>query len=213
MGRLLLLDLLSNDLAVMDVSLVHVGLAIVSAFFVLAGYALIYEQPLQSSAELHAIAEQIESVLYEVDSYWFEQEKTSIFPQNDHSIFAEIGPDFIRLTSAESDYQQIVIPVPQRLWIASRNVSFNSSESCHQLVFNISGHFGTRNDPCVNDILVTTWFSSLWNYSQNRFYTDPILWNDGEAVIVEKCIIFKEIQLNGGMKSVPLIEFLIVRIG
>lgn len=206
------MDLLSSNHAVMDISIVHVGLAIVSAFFVLAGYTLIYEQPLHSSTEIRAIAEQIESLLYEVDSYWFEQEKTSIFPQNDHSIMAEIGPEFIRLTSVLSEHQQIVIPVPQQLWIATKNGSFNSSENCHQLLLNISGHSCTRFDPCVDENRVTAWFFSQWNHSQKRFHDTPLIWTKGEAMTFEKCIIFKEIQLNDIKKSVPLIEFVIIRI-
>ena len=185
--------------------------SIVSAFFVLAGYVIIFENPSQSTTEIRTVAEQIESLLYEVDGYWFEQKKTSLFPQCTLPLRAEISQEFIRVFSLDSSSQKVILPVPQTLWIVTQNSSWNSSNSCHQSLFENTSHFGTRSDPCMNETWVQEWFYTQWNQTQFRFHESPLIWAEKETLTFEKVIIFNVSSVDGEKKSIPLIEFVILR--
>jgi hypothetical protein len=197
-------------MALLDVSFLQIGLAIVSAFFVLAGYVIIYENPFQSRTEIRAVAEQIESLLYEVDGYWFEQTKTSMFPECTLPVSAEISQEFVRVSALDSSSKQLVFAVPQTLWIVTENSSWITSESFHRVLFENTGHFGTRSDPCTNKKQVIEWFFNQYNQSQSRFHETPFIWTKGETLTFEKVIIFQISMVNGKIKSVPLIEFVIL---
>jgi len=205
------LVLSSNDFALMDVSFVQVGLAIVSVFFVLVGYVVVYENPLQSSSELETVAEQIQSMISHVDAYWFEQQDSLLFPSCKSRLIAEFSSEFIRVKSLDSSQLQIVKSVPQILWISSENSTLSSTVDFHQELLILFGSTGTRDDPLLNETNVTKWFYSCYNESQYRFHRQPFIWTKGDFITLEKCIIFKKSNDTVSSKHTPLIEFLIIK--
>jgi hypothetical protein len=194
----------------MDVSFVQVGLAIVSVFFVLVGYTVIYENPLQSSSELNSVANQIESMISHTDAYWLEQQDSLLFPSCSSPLIAEISSEFIRVKSLDSSPFQIVLSVPQILWISSDNSTFSSSVDFHQELAEEFGPAGTREDPFSNEMNITKWFYFLFNKTQYQFYNHPFIWSRGEYVTLEKCIIFGTSSDLKGSEIIPYIEFLII---
>ena len=207
----MLLVLSCNDFAMMDVSFVQVGLAIVSVFFVILGYVLVYENPLQLSSEIEAVSVQIESMINHVDRYWFEQQDSFLFPSCKSRFIAQISSEFIRVKSLDSSQIQIVKSVPQILWISSENHTLSSSVDFHQEILHLFGSEGTRDDPLLNESNVTEWFYSRYNETQYHFHHHPFIWSKGEYITLEKCIIFKINNNTESSKQIPLIEFLIIK--
>ncbi|MDG6218111.1 MAG: hypothetical protein QCI00_01555 [Candidatus Thermoplasmatota archaeon] len=200
-----------DDTAIMDVSLLHISLAIVSSFLLIAGYLVVYDNPNQISLEVKTVASRIESVFYEVDSYWFEQEKTIMFPTSTIPITAYISNDYILVRSTNNNIKTI-IPVPQRLWIAEEPIiPWRNASSWHQEIFNRTGQYGTRLDPSTNETLIHDFIFEQWRKYQPQFHEEPFLWSKERMVTLEKCIIFKENVLEGETRVVPLVEFVIVR--
>ena len=198
-----------DDTAIMDVSLLQISLAIVSAFLLIAGYTIVYDNPNQNTLEIKTVASRIESVFYEVDSYWYEQEKTIMFPTSTIPITAYISNDYIVVGSMNNNIKTI-IPVPQRLWIAEEPIPWRNASSWHQELFNRTGQYGTRLDPSTNETLIHDFISEQWSMYQYQFHEEPFLWSKERIVTLEKCIIFKETIVEGETRVVPIVEFIIV---
>ncbi len=194
----------------MDLSFVQIGLAIVSAFFVLAGYVIIYENPMQSNSEIQTVASSIKSWCYEVDSYWIEQSSVHLFPENTLQLNAKISQDYIHISSSGSK-EKITIPVTQRLWIVSANTTLRSAEDWHEFMLTKTGHRGTNNDPIKNTNLADRFISSKWNQSQQHYYQRPLKWSHGEYISLEKCILFEERLIEDKIKSFAYVEFIIIK--
>lgn len=205
-----MLDLSRDEGGIMDVSLIHIGLALISAFFILIGYVVIYENPLQTQSELDCIADHIHSMITEVDRYWFEAKETWLFPSTDQHIKVEISPETIRVSMSGSSQYGKIIRLPFLLWIVSTECSWSSS-SCHQLLLHEFGAAGTRTDPLTNKTVVLAFLAEKWNQSQQQFHQLPLIWMKGEEMVFEKCILFEEKKVNGKEKSVSFLEFVIVR--
>ena len=195
--------------AIMDLSFVQIGLAIVSAFFVLAGYVIIYENPMQSTSEIQTVAFKIKSWCYKIDSYWIEQSSVHLFPENTLQLNAKISQDHIHISSSESK-ETIIIPITQRLWIVSANTTLRSSEDWHEFLLTKTGCEGTNNDPIKNTNLADKFISLKWNQSQQHYYQRPLKWSHGEYISLEKCIIFEERLIDDKIKSFPYLEFIII---
>ena len=200
-----------NDDALMDVSFVQAGIAIVSVFFVIVGYVLIYENPLQHSTELETIAEQIQSMISHVDTYWIEQQDSFSFPLCKSRLIAEFSSEFIIVKSLDSPQNQIVKSVPQTLWISLDNRTLSSSEDFHHELLILFGSKGTRDDPLLDNINIIKWFSTCFNETQYRFHQYPFTWCKGDYITLEKCIIFKRNSYLKSSQSIPVIEFLILK--
>jgi len=194
----------SEDSAIMDISLLQVGLALISAFLVLAGYLIVYENPNQVAVEIKTVANSIQSNVYEVDSYWYEQEKTILFPTSFLHLTAQISQDYI-LLHLEEQNNQITIPITQKLWIVDETVPWRTAASFHLELFNHTGQYGFRDDPFINETLLQEWITEQWDY-------DPLIWPLDERLTLEKCIVFKEIIFKGEEKIIPHVEFVIVRL-
>jgi hypothetical protein len=201
----------SEDSAIMDISLLQVGLALISAFLVLAGYLIVYENPNQVAVEIKTVANSIQSNVYEVDSYWYEQEKTILFPTSFLHLTAQISQDYILLHSEEQN-NQITIPITQKLWIVDETVPWRTAASFHLELFNHTGQYGSRDDPFINETLLQEWITEQWDVHQQHFYYDPLIWPLDERLTLEKCIVFKEIIFKGEEKIIPHVEFVIVRL-
>ena len=193
----------------MDLSFVQIGLAIVSAFFVLAGYVIIYENPMQSTSEIHTVASTIKSVYNEVEGYWIEQSSTQLFPDNTLQLTAKITQDYILISSSKTN-DKITIPVTQRLWIVSTNTTLKSSDDWHEFMLAKTGCGGTNNDPIKNIRLVDKYISLKWNQSQQHFYQQPLIWSQEEYISLEKCILFEERMIDDENETLPYIEFIII---
>lgn len=200
-----------NDDAIMDVNIVQGGLAIASVFFVIVGYVLIYENPLQQSTELETIAEQIQSMISHVDTYWIEQQNSFLFPLCKSQLIAEFSSEFIKVKSLNSFQNQIVKSVPQILWISLDNKTLSCSEDFHHELLILFGSKGTRDDPLLSHTNITKWFSTCFNETQFRFHQYPFTWCKGEYITLEKCIIFKKNTYLESSQSIPAIEFLILK--
>ncbi len=201
----------SEDSAIMDVSLLQVGLALISAFLVLAGYLIVYENPNQVAVEIKTVANSIESNVYEVDSYWYEQEKTIVFPTGLLHLTAQISQDYILLHSEEYN-NQITIPITQKLWIVDETIPWKTAASFHLELFNQTGRYGSRDDPFTNETILQEWINEQWGDHQQHFHYDPLIWPVDECLTLEKCIVFKEIFFEGEARIVPQVEFVIVRL-
>lgn len=199
-----------DDTAIMDISLLQIGLAIVSVFLLIAGYIIVYDNPNQIALEVKTVASHIESVIYEVDSYWYEQEKTIMFPTSTIPMTAHISNDYIVVGSLNNNIKSI-IPVTQRLWIAEEHTPYRNASSWHQEIYKRTGQNGTRIDPCTNETLIQEFISEQWSMYQQQFHEEPFLWSKERMMTLEKCIIFKEIFIQGETRVVPLVEFVILR--
>jgi hypothetical protein len=196
----------------MDVSLLQIGLAIVSAFFVFTGYMIVYENPLESDAKIKAVAETIESIVYEVDSFWIEDRRTYVFPTIMDNILLQISPEYIKLSDEKNKQHTLLIPVPQHIWIVDEHVNLDSASSWHQEIYNQTGHYGSRNDPCSDEFSVQTWIDTQWTEYQDQFFRNPYVCTN-TVLNIEKCIIFKEQHINEELCIVPEVEFIILQDG
>jgi len=193
----------------MDLSFVQIGLAIVSAFFVLASYVIIYENPMQSTSEMQTVASSIKSAYNKVDSYWIEQSSTLLFPDNNLQLTAKISQDYILISSPKSN-DRITIPITHRLWIVSTNTTLKSADDWHEFMRAKTGYDGTNGDPVKNPKLAEKYISLKWNQSQQHFYQQPLTWSEEEYISLEKCIIFEERTIDEKTESFPCIEFIII---
>lgn len=207
----MLLELLDNNQALMDLSFVQIGLALVSAFFVLAGYMVVFENPLQSETELQVVANSITSVLSKVDSFWFEDEKICRFETVKKPVSISVSKDYIYLSSLNNDDQSVLVPVTQKVWISSGNVSWLNAARCHQLIYNHTGSYGSKDDPCLNESWIMTWISSQWAQYQQQFHQNPWICSSEETIVFEKCIIYTQKEIDGKQSIVPCVEFIILR--
>lgn len=207
----MLLELFDNTQALMDLSFVQIGLAIVSAFFVLAGYMIVYENPMQSESELQVVAHSIQSVLSNVDSFWFEDEKTYSFETVKHSVSLSFSKDYIHLFSQTNNHQSVLVPVMQKVWIAESNVSWRNASSCHQLIFNHTGSYGSRDDPCLNESEIMSWIDSQWAQYQQKFHQNPWNCSNTDTLVFEKCIVYTQKRIDGKKSVLPSVEFIILR--
>ncbi|MBS3778652.1 MAG: hypothetical protein KGY50_05130 [Candidatus Thermoplasmatota archaeon] len=205
------LELFSNTHALMDLSFVQIGLALVSAFFVLAGYMVVYENPLQSKTELQVVVDSIKSVLSNVDSFWFEQAITWRFESVTIPLSMLVSKDYIQLTSLTNKDQSVLVPVTQKLWIVTSNVSWNNASTCHQLIYNHTGYYGYRDDPCLNESELMMWIDLHWNQDQQQFHQNPWMCSNIDTVVFEKCIIYTQKEIDGKQSIVPSVEFVILR--
>ena len=205
------MDLCNNDHAIMDVNFVQIGLALASIMFIIAGYMLVYENPLQAASEIESVAEDIESMIAQVDAQWFEHQLVFLFPESYLLLNAEISPDFIRIRSVDSAHQYSLIPIPQMLWICEPDSSLDNADDFHQMIRDQFQHFATREDPCLMSSNVSNWFQNQYHIHHERYHQDPLIWNRGRALSFEKCILFKEVICGKNKRSIPFLEFIIVK--
>ena len=205
------LELSTDDQAIMDISFVQVGLSIASIFFLIAGYMIIYDNPLQTSSEIDIVAEEIESIINRVDAQWFEQVSIGLFPESYLGLYAEISHDYICIKMFDDDTYNQVIPLTQTVWICENKTLNTSSIGFHKNIKNRFGHLGTKDDPCVMDKNVTKWFQNEYNKSQKKYDENPFIWTKGSLISFEKCIIFKQVTINEKEKSIPFLEFIMIK--
>jgi len=191
----------------MDLSLLQIGLAISSAFFVFAGYMIVYENPMQSSSEMQTVATSISDLFSKVDSFWIEDSLVHLFPENNLCLQAMISPDYIVVSSNEIA-SQVTIPVTQRLWIVTENTSLND---WHQAMLNFTGSKGTKCDPIKNKSLANELIRSTWNQSQHVYYHSPLIWNENKYITLEKCILYQENEIDEIITVSPMTEFVIIQ--
>jgi hypothetical protein len=194
----------------MDLSLLQIGLAIVSAFFVFAGYMIVYENPMQSSSEMQTVATSISDLFSKVDSFWIEDSFVHLLPDNNLCLQARISPDYIVVSSNEIA-SQVTIPVTQRLWIVTENTSLKTANDWHQAMLNFTGSKATEYDPIKNKSLANELLRSTWNQSQNAYYHDPLIWNENKYIRLEKCILYQENEIDEIISVNPMTEFIIIQ--
>jgi alpha-glucosidase (family GH31 glycosyl hydrolase) len=196
-------------MAIMDISLIQVGLSIITAFFVLSGYMIIYENPQQIRADMKNIAHRVSSIIQEVDGYWLEQVNIHQLPQSTQRALITLSPDFISVGSDESSVT-VTSPVFPRIWIVDENHSLQNATCFHTHIYNETDHYGSRNDPCTNSSLVLDIFKDLW-LQQKKFHLHPLMFTNKDMLRFEKCIFFNKININGREEIVPFYEFVIIQ--
>jgi len=193
----------------MDISLIQVGLSIITAFFVLAGYMVIYENPQQKELELNTITDRISSMIQYADGYWLEQDTVHQLTQFRIPVSITISPDFIRVDS-KADSLSAMRSIPQNIWIVDEYIHLKTATSFHNQIHNETGQPGSREHPCLNksktlDVLDTIWLE------QDRFHLDPFNLSNKDVISLEKCIIFIKENINGEQKTVPFFQFVIIQ--
>lgn len=189
-----MLPLRRDTTGVLDVTLTHIGLFIVTAILLTVVMSFIYSNEWQRTDELQSIATSFSNLLMDIDSIFFENTTLFQFPEKEYPYNVSLSTEYIRISSKGAWGNELVVThkFMIRPWPRDTDQNWTTGVDLHAYLNKTYGHFGTENDS-ISSVNLSDICDKL-NTTIVHFAAHPLELINQTPVYVEKVTIFYDSQ-------------------
>jgi len=171
---------------------------IAAGIILTALFLIIFDSPYRTDVEIQSISDSFLSTIHTIESSWFETSSSYLFSPSVANYRIIISPETLTITTVDNDadarmHRQMFLSTP---WIRISNDSWMNTSMFHEHLYQMFGSYGTKDDPLNDNITITELLEKEWNDSYAYFLYHPYEIKTSIPVIVEKCIIYRDLNEN-----------------
>jgi hypothetical protein len=188
----------SDKHAILGLTLTSLSLIIATSIILISIYSIVYNNPLKDKNELNTIANGFLKNILKLDTISHEEKITYYFEEKPFHYQIELSSESLTISNNDLIIRKKYNINP---WIYILNNEWSNAQEFHNLLKTLYGNSGTITDPINNSNNVKNYILNKYNESYNYYLKNPFIINIKKPAILEKMIIYYDINNDGLWKN------------